>query len=114
MAKPIFTWYPDEGSEELIKPNVKVTKFGDGYEQRTPVGINPDVQTWSLTFTGDAATILPIRAFLKARGASESFQWTSPLNEWGIYVCREYPLKKISAGVLQIPVKFERVYEANT
>lgn len=115
MAKPIFAaaWYPDEGASENIKPSINVTKFGDGYEQRAATGINTEVVSWSLSFTGNSTKITPIRTFLRARGGLESFQWTNPLGELGIYVCREYPLKKLSAAIMQISVKFDRVYEAN-
>ena len=113
MTKPVFTWYPDEGASEDIKPSVNVTKFGDGYEQRAAVGINNEVVSWTLTFTGNSAKILPIRTFLRAQGALTSFQWTSPLSELGIYVCRDVAFRKLSSAVMQISVKFDRVYEAN-
>jgi phage-related protein len=113
MTKPVFTWYPNEGASEDIKPSVNVTKFGDGYEQRVAVGINTEVITWTLTFTGNSSYMLPIRTFLRARNAIESFQWTNPLNELGIYVCRDYALTKLSAGIIEMSVKFDRVYEAN-
>lgn len=115
MTRPVFstTWAPDEGGEEEITPSVNVAKFGDGFEQRVAKGLNPEVISWTLSFTGNATKILPIRTFLRARGGVESFQWTNPLSEVGLYVCRRYPLKKLSAGILQISVKFERVYEAN-
>jgi phage-related protein len=113
MTKPIFTWYPDEGASENIKPSVNVTKFGDGYEQRTAVGINNEVISWTLIFTGSNAQTTPIRDFLRARGALGSFQWTNPLNELGVYVCREFAMAKIASSIMQISVKFDRVYEAN-
>jgi len=113
MTKPVFTWYPDEGASEDIKPSVVATKFGDGYEQRSALGINTEVVSWTLSFTGNSAKISPIRAFLRAQGAVISFQWTNPLNELGIYVCREFALNKPSSAIMQITAKFDRVYEAN-
>jgi phage-related protein len=35
-----FKWVPTYGSAVTVKPAVQVTKFGDGYELRTPTGIN--------------------------------------------------------------------------
>lgn len=112
LTTPVFVWLPDEGSEESIQPTVNVAKFGDGYEQRTQLGINPEVQSWTMTFTGSSYDILPIRNFLRKMGAVNAFYWTSPINEGGMYVCRSFPLKKIKASILQLSVKFERVYEA--
>lgn len=116
MAKQIFTWYPDEGANESIKPDVTITKFGDGYEQRTARGINADITQWTMTFTGSSASgkdVLNIRTFLKSMGAVTSFQWTNPFGELGIYVCREYSFARLSAKIAQVSVKFDRVYEAN-
>ncbi|MGZ8497419.1 MAG: phage tail protein [Candidatus Binatia bacterium] len=112
MAKPIFTWLPDEGGEENIEPNVSVTGFGDGYEQRVPKGINPEEQTWSVTFTGHCGVIIPIREFLKARGAVEGFIWTNPFEETGVYVARKFTTKKITPEIMQVGADFELVYES--
>lgn len=116
MAKQIFTWYPDEGANESIKPDVNITKFGDGYEQRTARGINSEVVEWTMTFTGSSVAggdIMAIRTFLRSMGAVTSFQWTNPFGELGVYVCREYAFAKVSAKIGQVAVKFNRVYEAN-
>jgi phage-related protein len=113
MPRPIFTWYPDEGSSEEIETTVEAIKFG-GYEQRITKGLNSEIISWDLTFTsnptGDAKSV---RDFLRLRGGSESFQWTTPLGEWGLFVCRKFNSKKLSAGILQVSAKFERVYEEN-
>lgn len=114
MPKPVFTWSPDEGSSEEIEPNVSVVKFGDGYEQRIANGINSENVAWSVTFTGDSLRVLPIRNFLRARGAIESFVWTNPLSEVGVYVCRSHRMEKVSASIYKISAKFERVYESAT
>lgn len=111
MAKPVFTWHPDEGASETITPSVNVTKFGDGYEQRVQNGINPEAITWSMTFTGNSERVMPIRSFLRKMGAMNSFIWTNPLGERGVFVCRAFPLKKISSSIIQMSVTFEKVYE---
>lgn len=111
ITTPIFAWLPDEGSEESIQPTINVAKFGDGYEQRAQVGINSEVQSWTMTFTGNMDVVIFIRNFLRKMGAVNAFYWTSPINEGGMYVCRSFPMKKIGTSILQLSVKFERVYE---
>ena len=108
-----FTWIASTGASLTIRPIVRRVAFGDGYEQRSALGINTEVVSWTLSFTGNSAKISPIRAFLRAQGAVISFQWTSPLNELGIYVCREFTLNKPSSAIMQVTAKFDRVYEAN-
>lgn len=111
MPDATFTWYPDAGSSHECKPRVSVTKFGDGYEQRTPEGINTLPMQWSLTFSREKTEALEILAFLRERGGSKSFNWTNPLEEAGIYVCREWNPTQLRGGAIQIVCSFEQVFE---
>lgn len=113
MARQTFTWFPDfTGSEELDeKPNVNVTKFGDGYELRNAAGINFLPQVWSLTFTRTRQEIMDIRAFLRARGGVESFNWTNPYGENLVVVCREWKVSN-DTGLSILTGDFEQVFES--
>lgn len=110
MAYQVFTWSPDFGASEDSKPEVTTVKFQD-YEQRIERGIHPDAPTWSLKFSGNLEKIRPIRAFLRARGAAESFQWSNPFEEVGAYVCRSWSVSKITGEIATISAKFEKVFE---
>lgn len=121
MARQLFTWFPDGGASNSIKPAVQSVKFGDGYEQRTSVGINTMPEKWTLKFTGTQATTDPIIAFFKARKGFEAFDWKSP--EWqdsgdilhpapiGTYVCREWSRNRMNNGNSEISCVFEQVFE---
>lgn len=110
MSKPIFTWPPDQGSQQNCKPNVHVAKFGDGYESRVASGLNNQPMTWSLTFDRASDESGAILAFIRARGGVESFTWTTPLNETGTYVCREWDSQR-RVGGLMVTCKFDQVFE---
>jgi len=110
MSRPVFTWFPDVDSQLDAKPNVTVTKFGDGYEARAPDGLNSQPQKWSLTFFRTRTEGKDIIAFLKARGAVEAFDWTTPLEDAGVYVCRGWRAKP-NSGTLEITCDFEQVFE---
>lgn len=113
MALQTFPWFPDtEGSEEH-EPKVQVTKFGDGYEARAAQGMNSDPATWPLSFTRGGAEALAIRAFLKARGAVEAFNWTNPFGETGTYVCDKWTVKRKGGDVLEISATFRQVFEVS-
>lgn len=109
---PSFTWTPDFGIANDIKPDVRVTRFGDGYEQRQANGINTQRKRWSLRFSlrSDTETAA-ITGFLAARGAVESFDWTDIDGTAGKYVCREWNTTKDRYNLNTIATTFEQVIE---
>ncbi|AHF77898.1 Minor tail protein M [Sodalis praecaptivus] len=70
-----FQWLPDQDFTSTVEPRVRVVSYGDGYEQRQKNGINSDLRSYSLTFTGDADYIDHIENFLTERGGVEAFTW---------------------------------------
>lgn len=106
-----FQWSPDLGAEREEAPLVKVTKFGDGYESRLPVGINDQPSKWSVSFTSPLLRHKEIRNFLKKQGASKAFAWVDPEGEEGIYVCRSWKSRQKNFGVFEITGAFEQVFE---
>ena len=111
MPLQTFSWKPDIESQQSCKPSVQVTKFGDGYEARLAMGINTMPMKWSLQFTKGRTEALDIVNFLRARGAVQAFNWTNPLDEAGVYVCREWKVTSKAGGLL-ISCEFEQVFEA--
>ena len=113
MIATTFTWFPDIASENSEDPAVNVTKFGDGYEARVSNVINVTAQKWSLTFTRGRASgeCQAIRTFLKARRGVESFNWTNPFGEAGVYVARKWTSTSNEGG-LTVKVTFEEVFES--
>ena len=110
MSKPIFTWLPEYESSMDQAPSVNVTKFGDGYEQRTATGMNNNPQKWTLQFSVSNAVTQDALAFVRARNAQEAFTWTNPLQETGTYVCRSWKLNR-KQGVNVLQFTFEQVFE---
>jgi len=57
------------------------TQFGDGYEQRTPDGINPKTTSWTVTFTfPSVAEVQNFTEVLDDAAGSYVF-WQSPMDE---------------------------------
>ncbi|EKN6276292.1 TPA: phage tail protein, partial [Yersinia enterocolitica] len=83
--------------------------------QRQVKGINPLMDSYSLTFMGtDGKCNKPnvakqAEAFIKARMAIESFYWT-PLDTGvrALYVCRSWSMKK-TGPVFELSCTFEQV-----
>lgn len=108
-----FTWTPDFGASAEYKPRVRVAKFGDGYEQRVPDGINTGQDDWSLRFSvrSDVETG-EILTFLEARAATEAFDWMPPGGVTAIrVVCREWSRSFDRNDQNTVTLKFNRVYE---
>lgn len=110
-----FTWSPQKGFTASRAPNVAVVKLGDGYEQRQVKGINPLMDSYSLTFMGtDGKCNKPnvakqAEAFIKARMAVETFYWTpSDTGVQALYVCRSWSMKK-TGPVFELSCTFEQV-----
>lgn len=107
-----FTYVPDYGATREIKPNVRVAQFGDGYEQRLANGLNTQAKKWTLSFPMRSDTEADgIEAFLAARGAVESFDWTDPTGNAGKYVCRAWVRRTDQYGLNTIECQFEQVFE---
>lgn len=109
----VFTYTPDYSASVAYKPRVREARFGDGYSQRTPDGINTGTDTWSLTFAvrtdSEAAAILD---FLATRGGYEAFDWTPPGEGTAIrVVCREWNRAFDQTNKNTVTATFARVHE---
>lgn len=77
MAVERFTWCPDKGASLTDEMRVKTSKFGDGYGQSTPDGINNHKEVWKLTFDRNASEIAAIRGFVLRHRGANPFVWQS-------------------------------------
>ena len=107
-----FTYTASFEATESSQPRVRKFAAGDGYEQRITFGLNSDPKEWSLTFSNrtDAEREL-IVAFLEARNAVESFDWTPPRGTAGKYVCDNWQVTLSNCNNNQIRATFREVYE---
>ncbi len=77
-AVAIFGWCVTAASDQ-VEPAVVLAKFGDGYAQRRPDGINTQEQKWSLEARNQRLAVADeIVAFLSARNGVDVFNWTPP------------------------------------
>jgi phage-related protein len=107
-----FTYTPDYGAAYEVKPKIRVSKFGDGYEQRQAAGLNTMPKTWDLKFSLRVDTEAnAIITFLENQAAVSSFDWTDINGYSGKYVCRSWNRVKERYNLNTITCKFEQVYE---
>lgn len=70
---------PDKGLNRSSSPKVLIAKFGDGYEQRLPNGINSIDETFTATFNNRTKEeIDDITGYLASLKGATSFIYTIP------------------------------------
>jgi phage-related protein len=107
MSADQFTWSPTQASKST-KPNVYNAKFGDGYEQNSPKGINWQAATWSLQFKGQALSVAEsIDQFLSAQGGYLKFTWTPPDGSaQALWLCKQWQFRILPGGVNDVSATF--------
>ena len=106
----VFPYLPSFPLSESSQPRASRTAF-PSYEQRTTFGINPLQDTWDLSFSARSASDRnDIYAFLEARKGAEPFEWTTPFNETGSFVCTSWETSLDSCFLNTITAKFELQY----
>ncbi|MDO6706794.1 phage tail protein [Photobacterium sp. 1_MG-2023] len=91
-----FHWIPTEnGFSRKSKPRIQKVHFGDGYEQRSPDGLNNHLKNYPVTFEGDSDDIYEIEHFLEMHLGYLPFIFT-PVGEWvpRTVVCEEWDIKE--------------------
>jgi phage-related protein len=107
-----FTFTPSFTADLEEQPIVKSVRFGDGYEQRLAYGLNTQPKKWSLQFANRNDTERDnILTFLRARGGTESFDWTDPNGYAAKWLCRGWNTSQVSCNFNNISATFEQVFE---
>lgn len=109
----VFTWIPALNAQKAVKPRVLLAKFGDGYSQRVPDGLNTMLRTYSVQFTNRVqAECDAIEAFLIAQGGVLSFDWTPIGGAAGKWICgvpSGWTRTELGLGIATIAATFEEV-----
>ncbi len=111
---PVFDWAESPGSNHAPVASVRATRFGDGYEQRAPDGLNPVRQVWDLVFKGcDVAVAGEIDDFLRPGLGSATFDWTPPAQTTALkFKCTSFRRSITERlGEHDLSATFEQVFE---
>ena len=94
-------------------PSVRTVRFGDGYEQRTSLGLNQNPKRYSLTFEVSETDADTIETFLDARAADNaSFDFTPPgETSSSKFVCERWSKRIPYVNRATIQVSFREVFE---
>lgn len=107
-----FTYIPDWGPSPDLQPRILQAKFGDGYDQRAPNGLNDLLPTWNLVFSHRTqAEALAIAAWFAANKAHvTAFDWTAPDGTVGKWVAEKWtPAKPEDYGSWSVTANLRMV-----
>ena len=104
---------PTYGLQKSSSPVVRTVRFGDGYEQRTSLGINQNPKVYNLTFEVSETDSDTIETFLDARAADNaSFDFTPPgEGSSSKFVCEEWSKSIPYLNRATISATFRQVFE---
>lgn len=114
MSLAPFDWVESASTSLDEQPRVKATRFGDGYEEREPDGLNPITQKWDVVFRDvddDIATDMV--EYFRAAAGVDSFGWTPLWHTAEIkVVARSWRRTQSDTwGKSDITAVFEQVFE---
>ncbi len=112
VPKPEFIWKPAYNPSLTKTPRVRLIKFGDGYEQRSPDGIQASLLDSDFTFEGrDLSETTAICHFLEVQGATKAFLFTppAPFGTRRRFVCRSWTATPTFYNNYTVRGKFEEV-----
>ena len=104
---------PTYGLQKRSSPVVRTVRFGDGYEQRTSLGLNQNPKVYNLTFEVSETDADTIETFLDARAAdTASFDFTPPgEGSSSKFVCENWSKSIPYLNRASIQATFREVFE---
>ena len=104
---------PTYGLQKRSSPVVRTVRFGDGYEQRTSLGLNQNPKVYNLTFEVSETDSDTIETFLDARAADNaSFDFTPPGEASSSkFVCEQWSKSIPYLNRASIQATFREVFE---
>ena len=103
---------PSYTAQKTTSSQIRATQFNDGYQHRIKFGLNTIPYVWSLNFDVSEADSDTIEAFLDARGATESFDFTPPAETSSSkFICRSWTKSIPYLNRATINATFEEVFE---
>lgn len=105
-----FIWKAEVATSGSGTFDVSSTKFGDGYSQDMPNGINSESQSWSVEVKGRKADVQPPLDFIRSHKGM-SFFWKPPFSDVPRYFkCKKYDLRDEGGSYWTLSLAFEQGY----
>ena len=106
-----FNFSPSIPPRKDSAPRINSSTLGDGYELRSPDGINTLAQVWSLSFNGKSDTDADaIESFLEGKNAVTKFTWTPPNSTEISVICKRWS-RSFQGTTNNLTMTFTQVFE---
>lgn len=106
----IFNWRAEIGTSGSGEFNMFSSKFGDGYSQDIPNGINNEVQKWNVEVSGYEKDVQPVVDFIRSH-KGQPFQWKAPMSaSLGWFSCKRYSFDPDGGAWMKFRMEFEQAY----
>ncbi|MGY8624348.1 phage tail protein [Chromobacterium violaceum] len=107
-----FTWRPAFGASASVHPAVTTSRFGDGYAQRVPSGINTMPAKLSLSFNNlSRASADALESFLARHGGVRWFWYAHAGRSAAKFICSEWQRTNQDRDADSITCSFEQVFD---
>lgn len=107
----VFSWTPLFGGASSMRARVKEARFGDGYGQRVPDGINSMPRVRKLSFAVGQAEADAIETFLMRHAGARWFWFTYPGAARAKFRCSEWDRSYPAAEDELVAATFEQVFD---
>lgn len=105
-----FTWKAEVATSGDGTFDVSSAKFGDGYSQDVPNGLNSESQNWSVQIKGRSDEVQPALDFIRDH-KGVSFLWKPPLSSTVKYFkCKKYSCNDEGGAYWTLTLNFEQGY----
>ena len=112
MASPTFTWVVNTQATPTIGYTVRSAQMGDGYVQEMGEGVNNRTESWEINYVGSDTDIAAIMTFFDNLAGYKSFFWTNPLNQLGLYKCKDPKPTELGGNTFSLTGTFTKSYAA--
>lgn len=112
MATPTFSWVINTQASSDIAYTVRTSQMGDGYIQESGEGVNNKTESWEITWVGSDTEVNNIMSFFDSLAGYKSFFWTNPLNQLGLYKCKNPKPQELGGNTFQLTGTFTKAFAA--
>lgn len=105
----VFTWKAEVGTSGSGDFAVFASRFGDGYSQQIPNGLNNETQKWSVRVSGYERDVQPVVDFIRAHKGLP-FQWKPPMGPLSWFTCTRHSFDPGGGAWMTYVMEFEQGY----
>ena len=106
-----FTYRPTYSVDMAKQPKLREASFGDGYVQRTKLGVNNNPERWNLTFDElHTTTAHEIVDFFETHEGHLPFVWENFRGQKKNFTCKAWTIRHVDDEIATVAAQFEEYF----